>query len=89
MGGASIQWLRDDLRMLKHASDSEDYANKVEDTNGVYVVPAFTGLGAPYWDMYARGTILGLSRGAKKEHIIRATLESIAYQTKDVLSALE
>ena len=75
--------------MLKHASDSEDYANKVEDTNGVYVVPAFTGLGAPYWDMYARGTILGLSRGAKKEHIIRATLESIAYQTKDVLSAME
>ena len=88
MGGASIQWLRDDLRMLKHASDSEDYANKVEDTNGVYVVPAFTGLGAPYWDMYARGTILGLSRGAKKEHIIRATLESIAYQTKDVLDAM-
>ncbi|WP_434793390.1 Glycerol kinase [Terrisporobacter petrolearius] len=89
MGGASIQWLRDELRMLKNASDSEDYANKVEDTNGVYVVPAFTGLGAPYWDMYARGTILGLSRGAKKEHIIRATLESIAYQTKDVLAAME
>ncbi|MCC3867095.1 glycerol kinase GlpK [Terrisporobacter mayombei] len=89
MGGASIQWLRDELRMLKNASDSEDYANKVEDTNGVYVVPAFTGLGAPYWDMYARGSILGLSRGAKKEHIIRATLESIAYQTKDVLSAME
>lgn len=89
MGGASIQWLRDELRMLKNASDSEDYANKVDDTKGVYVVPAFTGLGAPYWDMYARGTILGLSRGAKKEHIIRATLESIAYQTKDVLSAME
>lgn len=89
MGGASIQWLRDDLRMLKNASDSEDYATRVEDTNGVYVVPAFTGLGAPYWDMYARGTILGLSRGAKKEHIIRATLESIAYQAKDVLSAME
>ena len=89
MGGASIQWLRDELRMLKNASDSEDYATKVEDTNGVYVVPAFTGLGAPYWDMYARGTILGLSRGSKKEHIIRATLESIAYQTKDVLSAME
>lgn len=89
MGGASIQWLRDELRMLKNASDSEDYANKVEDTNGVYVVPAFTGLGAPYWDMYARGTIIGLSRGSKKEHIIRATLESIAYQTKDVLSAME
>ena len=89
MGGASIQWLRDELRMLKNASDSEDYATKVEDTNGVYVVPAFTGLGAPYWDMYARGTILGLSRGSKKEHIIRATLESIAYQTKDVLSVME
>lgn len=89
MGGASIQWLRDELRMLKNASDSESYANKVEDTNGVYVVPAFTGLGAPYWDMYARGTILGLSRGAKKEHIVRATLESIAYQTKDVLSVME
>ena len=89
MGGASIQWLRDELRMIKTASDSEDYATRVEDTNGVYVVPAFTGLGAPYWDMYARGTILGLSRGAKKEHIIRATLESIAYQTKDVLSAME
>lgn len=89
MAGASIQWLRDELRMIKHAKDSETYANKVEDTNGVYVVPAFTGLGAPYWDMYARGTILGLSRGAKKEHIIRATLESIAYQTKDVLEAMQ
>ena len=89
MGGASIQWLRDELRMIKTADDSEDYATRVEDTNGVYVVPAFTGLGAPYWDMYARGTILGLSRGSKKEHIIRATLESIAYQTKDVLSVME
>lgn len=89
MGGASIQWLRDELRMIKHAKDSETYANKVEDTNGVYVVPAFTGLGAPYWDMYARGTILGLTRGAQKEHIIRATLESIAYQTKDVLEAMQ
>ncbi len=89
MGGASIQWLRDELRMLKNASDSEEYAKRVQDTNGVYVVPAFTGLGAPYWDMYARGTIIGLSRGSKKEHIVRATLESIAYQTKDVLSAME
>lgn len=89
MAGASIQWLRDELRMIKHAKDSETYANKVEDTNGVYVVPAFTGLGAPYWDMYARGTILGLTRGAQKEHIIRATLESIAYQTKDVLEAMQ
>ena len=89
MGGASIQWLRDELRMIKSAKDSETYANKVEDTNGVYVVPAFTGLGAPYWDMYARGTVLGLTRGAKKEHLIRATLESIAYQTKDVINVME
>ncbi|MGL5695162.1 MAG: FGGY family carbohydrate kinase, partial [Peptostreptococcaceae bacterium] len=73
----------------KDAKDSEDYASRVEDTNGVYVVPAFTGLGAPYWDMYARGTILGLTRGAKKEHMIRATLESIAYQTKDVINVME
>lgn len=89
MGGASIQWLRDELRMIKTAEDSEKYATRVLDTNGVYIVPAFTGLGAPYWDMYARGTMVGLTRGAKKEHIIRATLESIAYQTKDVLKAME
>lgn len=89
MGGASIQWLRDELRMIKTAEDSEKYASRVLDTNGVYIVPAFTGLGAPYWDMYARGTMVGLTRGAKKEHIIRATLESIAYQTKDVLKAME
>ncbi|MEE0452265.1 glycerol kinase GlpK [Peptacetobacter sp.] len=89
MGGASIQWLRDELRMIKSAADSEKYAMRVENTNGVYVVPAFTGLGAPYWDMYARGTIVGLTRGAKKEHLIRATLESIAYQTKDVLEAMQ
>lgn len=89
MGGASIQWLRDELRMIKSAADSEKYARRVENTNGVYVVPAFTGLGAPYWDMYARGTIVGLTRGAKKEHLIRATLESIAYQTKDVLEAMQ
>ena len=89
MAGASIQWLRDELRMIKTAKDSETYANKVEDTNGVYVVPAFTGLGAPYWDMYARGTIVGLTRGSKKEHVIRATLESIAYQTKDVITVME
>ena len=75
--------------MIKTSADSEDYATRVDDTNGVYVVPAFTGLGAPYWDMYARGTVLGLSRGAKKEHFIRATLESIAYQTKDVLTVME
>ncbi|EQF25683.1 glycerol kinase [Clostridioides difficile CD160] len=89
IGGASIQWLRDELKLIESAKDSEMYANRVDDTNGVYVVPAFTGLGAPYWDMYARGSILGLTRGAKKEHIIRATLESIAYQTKDVLEAMQ
>ncbi len=89
VGGASIQWLRDELRMLKDASESERYALEVEDTNGVYVVPAFTGLGAPYWDPYARGTVMGLTRGAKKEHFIRATLESIAYQTNDVLKAMQ
>ena len=89
MGGASVQWLRDELRMIKDAADSEMYAKRVESTEGVYVVPAFTGLGAPYWDMYARGAILGLTRGAKKEHVIRATLESIAYQTKDVLEAMQ
>lgn len=89
MAGASIQWLRDELRMLKNAAESERYAEAVEDTNGVYMVPAFVGLGAPYWDPYARGTIIGLTRGAKKEHIIRATLESIAYQAYDVLKAME
>ena len=89
IGGASVQWLRDELKIIESAKDSEMYANRVDDTNGVYVVPAFTGLGAPYWDMYARGSILGLTRGAKKEHIVRATLESIAYQTKDVLEAMQ
>lgn len=88
-GGASIQWLRDELRMLKQSSESERYAMDVEDTNGVYVVPAFAGLGAPYWDPYARGTVMGLTRGTKKEHFIRAILESIAYQTSDVLKAME
>lgn len=87
--GASIQWLRDELRMIKDAADSEAYATAVEDTNGVYMVPAFVGLGAPYWDQYARGTIVGLTRGAKKEHFIRATLESLAYQTYDVLKAMQ
>ncbi|WP_027701749.1 glycerol kinase GlpK [Metaclostridioides mangenotii] len=89
VAGASIQWLRDELNLINTAEESEEYASRVEDTNGVYVVPAFTGLGAPYWDMYARGTICGLTRGAKKDHIIRATLESIAYQTKDVLQAMQ
>lgn len=89
VAGASVQWLRDELRLIKTATESEYFATKVENTNGVYVVPAFVGIGAPYWDMYARGAILGLTRGAKAEHIIRATLESIAYQTKDVLEAME
>lgn len=89
VAGASIQWLRDELNLINSAEDSEMYANRVEDTDGVYVVPAFTGLGAPYWDMYARGTICGLTRGSSKDHIIRATLESIAYQTKDVLQAMQ
>ncbi|MFC4768216.1 glycerol kinase GlpK [Effusibacillus consociatus] len=89
IAGAAVQWLRDGLRLIDSAPDSEYYAGKVEDTDGVYVVPAFAGLGAPYWDMYARGAIFGLTRGTKKEHIVRATLDSLAYQTKDVLSAME
>ncbi|ADQ13509.1 glycerol kinase GlpK [Halanaerobium hydrogeniformans] len=89
IAGAAIQWLRDELKIIDKAPDSEYFANKVEDTGGVYVVPAFAGLGAPYWDMYARGTIVGLTRGTSKEHLIRATLESIAYQTRDVLEAME
>lgn len=89
IAGAAIQWLRDELRIIDKASDSEPLAEAVNDTNGVYVVPAFVGLGAPYWDQYARGTIVGLTRGAKKEHLIRATLESLAYQTSDVLKAME
>ncbi len=89
MAGASIQWLRDELKIIHDAADSEYFAQKVKDCNGVYVVPAFTGLGAPYWDPYARGSILGLSRGANRNHIVRATLESIAYQTRDVLEAMQ
>lgn len=88
-GGAVIQWLRDEMRMIKNSSQSEDYARMVEDTNGVYIVPAFSGLGAPYWNPYVRGTVVGLTRGAGKEHFIRAALESIAYQTYDVLKAME
>lgn len=88
IGGAAIQWLRDELRMIKSAPESEKYCTAVEDTNGVYLVPAFVGIGAPYWDQYARGTIVGLTRGAKKEHFIRATVESLAYQTYDVLKAM-
>ena len=88
VAGAAIQWLRDELRFIESAGDSEYMAQKVKDTNGCYVVPAFTGLGAPYWDAYARGAIVGLTRGVNKYHIIRATLDSIAYQTNDVLEAM-
>lgn len=89
VAGSAIQWLRDELRFMDSASDSEFFASKVKDTCGCYVVPAFTGLGAPYWDPYARGAIVGLSRGVNKYHVIRATLESLAYQTYDVLTAME
>lgn len=89
IGGASVQWLRDELKLVSESGDTEYFARKVKDNGGVYVVPAFVGLGAPYWDMYARGAILGLTRGANKNHIIRATLESIAYQTRDVLEAMQ
>ena len=89
VGGAVVQWLRDELRLISDSGDSEYFACRVRDNGGVYVVPAFTGLGAPRWDMYARGAILGLTRGAGRNHIIRAALESIAYQTRDVLAAME
>ena len=89
VAGAAIQWLRDELRFIESAGDSEYMARKVSDTNGCYVVPCFTGQGAPYWDAYARGAVLGLTRGVNKYHIIRATLDSIAYQTDDVLKAME
>ena len=89
VGGAVIQWLRDELKFINASPESEEYAIKVADTNGVYIVPAFAGLGAPYWDMYARGTICGLTRGSNKNHIIRACLEAIAYQTNDLLIALK
>lgn len=89
VAGASIQWLRDEMRLIDSAADSEYMAKKVKDTNGCYVVPAFTGLGAPYWDQYARGTIVGITRGVNKYHIIRATLDSIAYQVQDVLEAMK
>ncbi|WP_024614099.1 glycerol kinase GlpK [Clostridium sp. Ade.TY] len=88
VGGAVIQWLRDELKLITDAADSEYFANKVKNNGGVYVVPAFVGLGAPYWDMYARGAVLGLTRGSNRNHLIRAALESIAYQTKDVLDAM-
>ena len=89
VGGAVIQWLRDELRVINESKDSEYFAKKVKDSGGVYLVPAFAGLGAPYWDMHARGTITGLTRGSNVYHIIRAALESIAYQSHDVLHAME
>ena len=89
VAGSAVQWLRDGLRLIEAAPDSEYIAKKVKDADGVYVVPAFVGLGAPYWDMKARGAILGLTRGTSKSHVVRATLDSMAYQTKDVLSAME
>lgn len=89
VAGSAIQWLRDGLRMIENAKDSEFYASKVESTDGVYVVPAFVGLGTPYWDSDVRGAVFGLTRGTSKEHLIRATLESLAYQTRDVLTAME
>ncbi|WP_034429038.1 glycerol kinase GlpK [Caldisalinibacter kiritimatiensis] len=89
MAGAIVQWLRDELQLIEDVKESEHLATKVEDNNGVYLVPAFVGLGAPYWDMYARGTIMGLTRGANKAHIVRAALEAIAYQTRDVLDTMQ
>jgi len=89
IGGAVVQWLRDEIGLIKSSDEIEKYAQTVKDTNGVYLVPAFVGLGAPYWDMYARGIIVGLTRGAKKEHILRAAEESIAYQSRDVLEVIQ
>ena len=89
VGGAVVQWLRDEMKLFSDAADTEYFAGKVEDNGGVYLVPAFTGLGSPYWDMYARGIITGLTRGANRNHIIRAALESIAYQSKDLIKAME
>lgn len=89
VAGAAIQWLRDEMRMLRDSAHSEKYAERVEDTDGVFVVPAFTGLGAPYWNPYARGMIVGLTRGSKKEHVIRATLESLAFQSYEVMEAMQ
>ena len=89
IGGAVIQWLRDEMRLIENAAQSEDCALSVRDSAGVYIVPAFAGLGAPYWDMYARGTICGLTRGAGRNHIVRAALESIAYQTNDLIAAMQ
>jgi glycerol kinase len=89
VAGAAIQWLRDGLRVLEDTAESEALASAVEDSGGVYLVPAFVGLGAPHWDMYARGAVLGLTRGTTREHLVRAALESIAFQTRDVLAVME
>ena len=89
MAGAVVQWLRDGLGIIQQSSDVEHLANSVTSSDGVVLVPAFTGLGAPHWDQYARGTIVGITRGVNKYHVIRATLESLAYQTYDVLKAME
>lgn len=89
VAGAAIQWLRDEMRMIDSSAQSEEYAKAVPDTNGVYVVPAFTGLGAPYWNQYCRGMVVGITRGCSKEHFVRATLESLAYQTHSVLKSME
>ena len=89
IAGAAIQWLRDEMKFIQSSADSEYMAKKVSDTNGCYVVPAFTGLGAPHWDQYARGTIVGITRGVNKYHIVRATLDSICYQVNDVIGAME
>jgi glycerol kinase len=89
IAGAAIQWLRDGLKLIDSAPESEYHSKSVDSTGGVVVVPAFTGLGAPYWDMYARGAIFGLTRGTTKSHLVRATLESLAFQTRDVLNAME
>ena len=89
VGGAVIQWIRDQMRFIVDATDSEYFATKIEDNGGVYLVPAFTGLGAPYWDMYARGTMFGITRGTTINHIIRASLESIAYQVTDLILSMK
>lgn len=89
VAGAAVQWLRDEMKLINNAAESEELAKNVKDSNGVYMIPAFVGLGAPYWDMYSRGAIVGLTRGSNRNHIVRATLEAIAYQTRDVLEAME
>ena len=89
VGGALVQWLRDEMRMIRSASETEKYATSVDSSNGIYIVPAFVGLGAPHWDSQVRGTVSGLTRGTKKEHFIRASLEAIAYQVYDIYTAMQ